>query len=78
MATTSLNALFMSVMSDGTPAVSVHDALAHVRPSQMPGINGHSIGNSNVVKAEVLFSFLSDRVLPEALRRQRQTSAAAP
>jgi hypothetical protein len=53
-----LNALFLKVMSDGTPAVSVHDALLHVRPSQMPGINGHSIGNSNVVKADVLFQYL--------------------
>ena len=59
-----LNALFLKVMSDGTPAVSVHDALLHVRPSQMPGIEGHSIGNSNVVKAEALFSYLRDRVLP--------------
>jgi hypothetical protein len=50
-------------MSDGTPAVSVHDALLHVRPSQMPAINGHSIGNSNVVKADVLFEYLRDHVL---------------
>ena len=62
-----LNALFLKVMSDGTPAVSVHDALLHVRPSQMPGIKGHSIGNSNVVKAEVLFEFLRDRVLPTVM-----------
>ncbi len=73
-----LNALFLRVMSDGTPAVSVHDALLHVRPSQMPGIRGHSIGNSNVVKAEALFSFLRDRVLPTlAPPPQTRTSAAA-
>jgi len=60
---TGLNALFLKVMSDGTPAVSVHDALLHVRPSQMPAINGHSIGNSNVVKADVLFEYLRDHVL---------------
>jgi len=53
----SLNGLFMRVMSDGAPAVSMHDALLHVRPSQMPGIKGHSIGNSNVVKSEVLFDY---------------------
>ena len=35
-----------------------------VRPSQMPGIKGHSIGNSNVVKAGALFEYLRDRVLP--------------
>ncbi len=73
-----MNTLFMRVMSDGTPAVSVHDALLHVRPSQMPGIRGHSIGNSNVVKAEVLFDYLRDRVLPTLVPpRQTQTSAAA-
>jgi len=72
-----LNALFMKVMSDGTPAVSVHDALLHVRPSQMPGIKGHSIGNSNVVKAEALFEYLRDLVLPSVPQLQKQTSAAA-
>ena len=73
-----LNALFMKVMSDGTPAVSVHDALLHVRPSQMPGIRGHSIGNSNVVKAESLFEYLRDRELPTLVPPpQTQTSAAA-
>jgi hypothetical protein len=64
---TGLNALFLSVMSEGTPTASVHDALLHVRPSQMPGIKGHSIGNSNVVKAEVLFEYLRDRVLPTVM-----------
>lgn len=73
-----LNALFLKVMSEGTPAVSVHDALLHLRPSQMPAIGGHSIGNSNVVKAEVLFDYLRDRVLPTLVPpRQTQTSAAA-
>ncbi|HUK32968.1 MAG TPA: hypothetical protein VLV86_03595 [Vicinamibacterales bacterium] len=72
-----LNALFLKVMSEGTPAVSVHDALLHVRPSQMPGIKGHSIGNSNVLKAEVLFDYLRDRVLPTLTPPpQIQTSAA--
>ena len=54
----SLDAFFTRVMSDGMPVVGMHDALLHVRPSQMPGIKGHSIGNSNVVKAEVLFDYL--------------------
>ncbi|HET9831456.1 MAG TPA: SGNH/GDSL hydrolase family protein, partial [Vicinamibacterales bacterium] len=73
-----LNALFVEVMSDGTPAVSMHDALLHVRPSQMPGIKGHSIGNSNLVKSEVLFEYLRDRVLPTLAPPPRiQTSAAA-
>ena len=39
------------------------DAFRHMRPSQMPLAAGHSIGNSNDVKAEVLFTFLKDHVL---------------
>jgi hypothetical protein len=71
-----LNALFLRVIGDGLPVVSAHGALLHTRPRQMPGWNGHSFGNTNVVKAEALFGFLRDRVLPEALTPRRQTSAA--
>jgi len=67
----SVNAFFTHVMSDGMPVVSMHDALLHVRPSQMPGIKGHSIGNSNVVKAEVLFDYL--RKALDALPRAAAT-----
>jgi hypothetical protein len=55
---------FLRVMSDGTPAVSTHDEFAKYRPSQMPEAGGHSLGNSNALKADVLFAFLRDRVLP--------------
>jgi hypothetical protein len=54
-----LNALFLRVIGDGMPVVSTHDALLHTRPSQMPGWSGHSFGNTNVVKADVLFSYLT-------------------
>jgi len=54
---------FMKVLSDGTPAVSSHDAFARYRPSQMPEAAAHSIGNSNALKADVLFQFLRDGVL---------------
>lgn len=53
--------------SAGLPAVSSHDAFLRYRPSQMPNAGTHSVGNSNVVKADVLFSFLRDRVLPDRL-----------
>ena len=72
-----LNAMFMRVIGDSMPIVSAHDALLHTRPRQMPGWSGHSFGNTNVVKAEVLFAYLRDRALPEALRQQTRTSAAA-
>jgi len=73
-----LNALFMKVFDDGTPTVSMHDAFLHRRPSQMPGWNGHSFGNTNVVKADALFTYLRDAVLTTSvLPPQTQTSAAA-
>jgi GDSL-like lipase/acylhydrolase family protein len=62
-----LNQFMLRTLGDGTPAVSCHDAFLHVRPSQMPGAEGHSIGNANRIKADVLFEYLRDRVLPEAL-----------
>jgi hypothetical protein len=58
-----VDAFYMRILGDGTPAVSVFDAFMHVRPSQMPSAAGHSIGNANAVKADVLFEFLRDRVL---------------
>jgi hypothetical protein len=54
---------FVKVLSDGTPAVSPHDAFTRYRPSQMPEASAHSMGNSNALKAQVLFEFLRDRVL---------------
>ena len=74
-----LNAMFMRVIQsgdEGTAVVSTHDALLHTRPSQMPGWSGHSLGNTNVLKADVLFSYLQDHVLPAALPPQTRTSAA--
>jgi hypothetical protein len=59
--------LYLRILGDGTPAVSSFDAFMHTRPSQMPNASGHSIGNANVVKTEVLFAFLRDRILPPLL-----------
>ena len=64
-----INDFYLQVMAAGTPAVSSYDAFLHMRPSQMPNASAHSIGNSNVVKAEVLFGYLRDRVLPSAPRQ---------
>lgn len=62
-ATKPVDEYFMRMLSDGTPAVSSHDELARYRPSQMPEAGGHSFGNTNAIKADVLFAFLKDRVL---------------
>jgi hypothetical protein len=59
-----IDEFYLRVMSAGTPAVSTYDAFLHVRPSQMPNASGHSLGNSNVVKADVLFDFLRERIAP--------------
>lgn len=62
--TAAINDFYLSVLSEGTPAVSCYDAFRHVRPSQMPLAAGHSIGNSNAVKADELFTYLQEHVLP--------------
>jgi len=54
----------LDVLGDGVPAVSSAREFLHDRPSQMPAAGGHSVGNANVVKADVLFRVLSDRMLP--------------
>jgi hypothetical protein len=55
---------YLQVLSDGTLAVSSHDAFLRYRPSQVPNAGTHSLGNANDVKAGVLFDFLRDHVLP--------------
>jgi lysophospholipase L1-like esterase len=60
--TLAVDRFLLSVMGEGTSAVSSYDAFLHVRPSQMPNASAHSLGNSNVVKAAVLFEFLRERV----------------
>jgi len=75
--TEAINAFYLKAFSDGAPAVSCYDAFRHMRPSQMPLAAGHAIGNSNAVKAEVLFTFLRDHVLPP-LVPAATTPARAP
>jgi hypothetical protein len=55
--------LLLELLGDGTPAVSSLRRYLHHRPSQMPGAGGHSVGNANRVKADVLFEFLRDKEL---------------
>ena len=59
-----VNRFFLNILADGTPAVSTYDEFRHVRPSQMPLASEHAIGNSNLVKADVLFRYLRDEVFP--------------
>ena len=57
----------LEVLGKGTPAVSSLPEFMHYRPSQMPAAAGHSLGNSNLVKATVLFAYLRDHVLAPLL-----------
>jgi hypothetical protein len=67
------DAAVVDVLNDGTPAVSSARAFLHYRPSQMPFANGHSIGNSNRVKADVLFDFLRQSVLTPLFPQSQRT-----
>ena len=58
---------YLDVMSQGTRAVSTYGEFLHLRPSQMPNARAHAIGNANLVKARVLFEFLTTRVLPDSI-----------
>lgn len=58
------NDALLEILGRGTPAVSAWHEFLYYRPSQMPRAAGHSLGNANVVKAQALFAFLRDRVLP--------------
>ena len=59
-----IDAFYLRILGEDTPAVSCYNAFLHVRPSQMPNASAHAIGNANVVKADVLFDYLVRRVLP--------------
>ena len=61
------DAAVLDVLGQGTPVVSSTRAFLHYRPSQMPSASGHSLGNANRVKADVLFEFLRDHTLPALL-----------
>ena len=61
------DAAVLDALGQGTPAVSSARAFLHYRPSQMPSASGHSLGNANRVKADVLFEFLRDQTLPALL-----------
>ena len=54
----------LEVLGKDTPAVSSWPEFLYYRPSQMPAASGHSLGNANLVKAQALFNFLRDKVLP--------------
>ena len=61
-------AALVKILGNGTPVGSSMRAFMPYRPTEMPGARGHSIGNANRVKAEALFEFLTNGVLPSLPR----------
>jgi len=57
------NDVITGVLGKDVPVTSSIRAYLPLRPSQMPGASGHSVGNANRVKADVLFDFLRERGL---------------
>jgi len=64
-----VNQAFLDLLGAGVPAVSSLEAFFPLRPSQTPQASGHSLGNANGVKADVLFTYLRDAVLPSLVDR---------
>ncbi|MBI4354494.1 MAG: hypothetical protein HY595_04590 [Candidatus Omnitrophica bacterium] len=58
-----MNRVFLEWLSDPTPAVSAYDAFWTYHPSEVPDAGEHSLGPANVVKADVLFTFLRERLM---------------
>lgn len=65
------DAALLEVLGDSTPVVSSTRAFLQYRPSQMPAAGDHAIGNSNRVKADALFEYLQQRILPPLVPASR-------
>jgi len=64
-----INDIFVNRLSEGgTLVVSSYEEFKKYRPSQMPMANWHSLGNTNWVKASLLFDVVQG-YLPARLPR---------
>ena len=73
-----IDAFYLQILGEGTPAVSCYKAFLHVRPSQMPNATAHAVGNANVVKADALFEYLQQRILPPIVPAPAPSEPASP
>lgn len=63
-------AALRAILGNGTPVGSSFRAFLPYHPSQMPLASGHSVGNSNRVKADALFEFVTTAgLVPDAASR---------
>lgn len=70
--TRAIDRMYLSVLGEGTPAISTYETFMHRRPSQMPAVRAHALGNANDVKADVLFGLLREQLLPPLLDAARR------
>jgi len=54
-----MNDWFMDIMGKGTPVLSSYDAFWSYSPDEVPGAEQHSLATANLVKADILFNFIS-------------------
>ena len=57
-----MNDWFMDIMGKGTPVLSSYDAFWSYKPSEVPGASLHSLATANLVKADILFNFISKNI----------------
>ena len=63
-----MNNWFMKIMGKGTPVLSSYDAFWSYKVSEVPGAWHHSLGAANMVKADILFKFISNNVIKDKFR----------
>ena len=58
-----MNNWFLEIMGKGTPVLSSYDAFWSYKFSEVPGAGHHYLEAANMVKADILFNFISKNVL---------------
>lgn len=58
-----MNNLSLEILGRGTPVLSSYDAFWSYAPSEVPGAQDHTQGAGNHVKADILFNFISKKVI---------------
>jgi hypothetical protein len=56
-----MNNWLLKIMGKETPVLSSYEAFWSYRPSEVPGAWGHSFAAANMVKADILFNFISKK-----------------
>jgi len=60
-----MNDYFVLLCGQGTPVISSYDAFWAYRPSEVPEAGYHSLAAANLVKADVLFEYLTPYIIED-------------